>query len=90
MGYLFDDQDTREPDLWASIGVILILITVALLICFLTACAGHASGRATSSRPIKLIQFEIVTESGKVLSRVRTWEYEDEPDNPADPVPATR
>ena len=87
MGYLFDDQDTREPDIWASIGVILILITVALLICFLAACAGPAGGRATSSRPIKLIQFEIVTESGKVISRVRTWEYEDESAYPADAVP---
>lgn len=87
MGFLFDDGDAREPDLWAAIGVILLLITVALLVCVLSsgcACAGPASGRVQRSRPIKLIHFEIKTESGKVISRVRTWEYEDEPDCPAD------
>ena len=92
MGFLFDDGDAREPDLWAAIGVILLLITVALLVCVLSsgcACAGPASGRVQRSRPIKLIHFEIKTESGKVISRVRTWEYENTDRNP-DPVPATR
>lgn len=92
MGFLFDG-DSREPDIWAGIGVILVLITVALLVCFLfagCACAGPAVVRERG-RPIKLIHFEIKIEGGRTIQDVKTWSYadENEPDNP-DPVPATR
>ena len=87
MGFLFDDGDAREPDLWASIGVILVLITIALLVCFLTGCAtaGPADVRERG-RPIRLMHFEIKIEGGRTISDVKTWSYEDEdkPDTSAD------
>jgi hypothetical protein len=68
----------------AALGFVALVATFLLL----TACAGPAVGRERLL-PVKLIEFEIKTESGKVISRVRTWEYENTDRNP-DPVPATR
>ena len=88
MGFLFDGEDKREPDIWAMIGMSLLIIALILLTLFVAGCANVGPARPLG-RPVKLIQFEIVTQDGKVISRVRTWEYENTDRNP-DPVPATR
>lgn len=71
------EPPSRKPlTKWVFVTAVVLIAAIAALL-LTCACAGPAAGRVQRSRPIKLIHFEIKTESGKVISDVKTWEYDE-------------